>query len=217
MSVPEFIDTATCLCGLLSAPAAAYNGEQIEMWRCIGNPAANISTGNNGKWYNTTLPSQEVSAINEAQNWGDNPPDLSSVFILVDHSGKDTYEPYKSGSSPELVGNDMKCTGKNDTALSGTFYKQGIRAIMSGSSVSMSSAAPTASPSTSGRNTASSKSSASMTSGSTTVSSSASSSISSSTTAPTSSTAASSGANHIEFKTLFIFGLLFAPLLSLAA
>ena len=69
-NLPSYIDDHACLCGLLeSRSSLPDNGELIELWRCIGNGSNNIEEGGNGKWYNTTLPSQELSGINKPQNW----------------------------------------------------------------------------------------------------------------------------------------------------
>ncbi len=58
-NLPSFIDDQACLCGLLeSRSSLPNNGEHIELWRCIGNASNNIEVGGNGKWYNTSLPSQ---------------------------------------------------------------------------------------------------------------------------------------------------------------
>ena len=68
--LPSYIDDQACLCGLLdSRSTVPNNGELIELWRCIGNASDNIEHGGNGKWYNTSLPSQELSGINRPQNW----------------------------------------------------------------------------------------------------------------------------------------------------
>ena len=69
-NLPSYIDDKVCLCGLLeSRSSLPNNGEHIELWRCIGNASDDIEHGNNGKWYNTSLPSQELAGINQPQNW----------------------------------------------------------------------------------------------------------------------------------------------------
>lgn len=69
-NLPSYIDNQACLCGLLeSRSSLPNNGEHIELWRCIGNASDNVEDGGNGKWYNTSLPSQELSGINQPQNW----------------------------------------------------------------------------------------------------------------------------------------------------
>lgn len=67
-NLPSYIDDQACLCGLLqSRSSPPENG--IELWRCIGNASSNVEDGSNGKWYNTSLSSQQVSGINQPQNW----------------------------------------------------------------------------------------------------------------------------------------------------
>ena len=69
-NLPSYIDDQACLCGLLeSRSSLPNNGEVIQLWRCIGNASDNIEDGGHGKWYNTSLPSQELSGINQPQNW----------------------------------------------------------------------------------------------------------------------------------------------------
>ena len=69
-NLPSYIDGRECLCGLLeSRSSLPNNGEHIELWRCIGNASDDIEHGTNGKWYNTSLPSQELAGINQPQNW----------------------------------------------------------------------------------------------------------------------------------------------------
>ena len=69
-NLPSYIDDQACLCGLLqSRSSLPNNGEVIQLWRCIGNASDNIEDGGHGKWYNTMLPSQELSGINQPQNW----------------------------------------------------------------------------------------------------------------------------------------------------
>ena len=123
-AIPSFIDTGACICGLLTQESTLPdNGEVIEMWRCEANLSESVAEGSHGKWYNTSLPSQELSGLGEPRNWGGNPPDLSAVFVLVHGAdGSATYQPLNSSDSNNLVGNDTKCTGSNDTAASAAFY-----------------------------------------------------------------------------------------------
>lgn len=166
-NLPSYIDNQACLCGLLqSRSSLPDNGEHIELWRCIGNASDNVEDGGNGKWYNTSLPSQEISGINQPQNWGENPPDLSQAYVLQDENGKAAYEKLMSDGSINLIGSDKDCTGTNDTSLSEQYYARGKGAPKSssmstsltptaksatGTSATASttaSATPTASPST---------------------------------------------------------------------
>ncbi|CAF9907059.1 hypothetical protein IMSHALPRED_005429 [Imshaugia aleurites] len=125
-NLPSYIDDQACLCGLLeSRSSLPNNGEVIELWRCIGNASDNIEDGGNGKWYNTSLPSQELSGINKPQNWDDNPPDLSQVFVLQDKNGQAVYEDLRLEDAPNLIGTDKDCTGTNDTSLSEQYYSRG--------------------------------------------------------------------------------------------
>lgn len=121
--LPEFIDTKACLCGLLfsqsTLPSMGYNAE---MWRCIGDENSDISSGGNGKWYNTSLPSQDLSGINEPRNWGQNPPNASMAYVLVFKDGGALYEIADSENASALFGNDTLCTGVNDTLASTSWY-----------------------------------------------------------------------------------------------
>lgn len=142
-NIPEFIDTSACLCGLLPSREPDPNGGLIEKWRCIGNASANVVTGDNGRWYNTSLPSQELSGINEPQNWGQNPPDPSQSFILITVGGNPKYEDAPANGSPQLIGNDVNCNGRNDTELSGSYYRGGVGASHTTSHPPSTSAHPT--------------------------------------------------------------------------
>ena len=123
-AIPSFIDTSACICGLLTQESTSdVNGEVIEMWRCEANLSESIADGSHGKWFNTSEPSQELSGLGEPRNWGDNPPDLSAVYVLVKGSdGSATYQPLNSSDGSWLVGNDTRCSGRNDTEASGAFY-----------------------------------------------------------------------------------------------
>ncbi len=205
-NLPSYIDTASCLCGILkSASSLPDNGEQIELWRCIGNASDNISSGGHGKWYNTSLPSQELSGINKPQNWGENPPDLSQVYVLEDQNGKAVYQKWSSGSSPDLIGADVGCTGKNDTELSTMYYAKG-----NGSSSSTTSSSASSSATASASGTASSAP-ATTTSGATT-------SATGSTTSAGSSpppTGTSAAAPQFSLSSALLLGMVIAPLVSL--
>lgn len=204
---PEFIDTGACLCGLLdSASTLPDNGESIEYWRCIGNASADVTNGGNGKWYNTSLPSQELSGISQPQNWAGNPPDTSQTFVLVETNGKAAYQDLPSGGSPELIGPDSGCTGKNDTTLSGMFYSQGKEAPKSGSTPPFTSTAAS-SKATSASGTVSS------TTGSTTSATSAGSTSTTSAAAPAGTSSAA--ANHVSLKSIALAGIILAPLASI--
>ena len=208
-NLPEFIDTNACLCGLLeSASELPDNGGITELWRCIGNASADVTHGDNGKWYNTTLPSEELSGINESQNWGQNPPDTSQAYVLVSVNGQAAYQVLGSGGSSELIGGDTNCNGKNDTTLSGMYYAKG-----KDSSPSASAAITSSTSSASSSKTVSSAiaTSVSVASSSTT----APPSSTTSTGSPSASAAApkggsSSAADHISLKSAFLVGLVFA-------
>lgn len=207
-NLPEFIDTNACLCGLLeSASELPDNGGITELWRCIGNASADVTHGDNGKWYNTTLPSEELSGINESQNWGQNPPDTSQAFVLVTVNGQAAYQVLDSGGSPELIGADTDCNGKNDTILSGMYYAKGKDSSPS-ASTAITSSASSASAKTVSSETATSVSVAS--SSTTAAPVSTTSSISPSVSAP--APKVGSAANHVPLKSAFIVGLVFASL-----
>jgi len=123
-SLPEFIDNGACLCGLLRSQATLFdNGKIHEMWRCTADAAHSIiDQGGNGKWYNTTLPSEEVSGVGKARNWGDNPPYVGQTYVLTFQNGGASYALLNSGNAGALHGNDYQCTGVNDTSASVTFY-----------------------------------------------------------------------------------------------
>lgn len=93
------------------------------MWRCTADAApAIITQGGNGKWYNTTLPSTDVSGVGEPRNWGSNPPSVSQTYVLVFANGGAFYAPLNAVDVGALHGDDYKCTGVNDTSASGRFY-----------------------------------------------------------------------------------------------
>ena len=215
--LPEFIDTSACLCGLLDSKSTlTNNGQQIEYWRCIGDATGDVTHGGTGKWYNTSLPSQELSGIAQPQDWAENPPDTSQAYVLVDTNGKAAYEKLGSGGSPELTGADADCTGKNDTTLSGMYYakgKQAPKSASSASSVSSTSSASSASSKTTVGSTA--------TSASGTTSSIAAPTASTTSAGPSSSTSpaapagsSSSAATHVSLKSTLLIGMVLAPLVS---
>lgn len=213
-NLPEFIDTNACLCGLLeSASELPDNGGITELWRCIGDASADVTHGENGKWYNTTLPSEELSGINEPQNWGQNPPDTSQTFVLVTKNGQAAYQVLGSGGSSALIGADADCNGKNDTTLSGMYYAKGKDSPASASTATTSS---TSSASSAKKVSSATATSASVASSSTTPAPAS----TTSTESPSASAAvpkgtSSSAANHFSLKSAFLVGILFAPLASL--
>lgn len=221
-NVPSFIDTAACLCGLLNQKSSLpVNGEQIEMWRCIGDASANINSGGNGKWYNTSLPSQELSGINKPQNWGDNPPDLSQAYVLEDHNGMALYAKLGSGGSPDLIGKDVGCTGKNDTMASTMYYAKGNG---TSNSTMMTSSSSSASGMSSSSSSPASSATGMATSGSVTTTSGASTSAATGATTSAGSTSASasapkgtssSAAPHFSLSSALLVGMVLAPLASL--
>ena len=205
-NLPEFIDTKACLCGLLeSASELPDNGGNTELWRCIGNASADVTHGDNGKWYNTTLPSEELSGINESQNWGENPPDTSQAFVLVTVNGQAAYQVLGSGGSPELIGADTDCNGKNDTNLSGMYYAKGKDSSPSASTAITSSANTVSSETATSVSVASSSTTAAPASTTSTGSS-------TSATAAAPKGGSSSTANHVSLTSAFLVGLVFASL-----
>ena len=216
-NLPEFIDTNACLCGLLkSASELPDNGGITELWRCIGDASADVTHGDNGKWYNTTLPSEELSGINEPQNWGQNPPDTSQTFVLVTNNGQAAYQVLGSGGSPALIGADTDCNGKNDTTLSGMYYAKGKDSSHSASTAPTSSTSSASFASSTKKVSSATATSVSVASTSTT----ATPASTTSTESPSASAAApkgdsSSAANHFSLKLAFLVGILFAPLASI--
>ncbi len=209
-NLPSYIDAAACLCGLLEQKSSLpVNGEQIEMWRCIGNASANINSGGNGKWYNTSLPSQELSGIHEPQNWAENPPDLSQAYVLEDHNGKAAYAKLGSGGSPDLIGADVDCTGKNDTGLSAMYYAKG-----NGTSSSTTSSSSSSSATSSASGTATSGS-ATTTSGATSSAATGATTSASTTSGSASAPKGTSAATHFSLSSALLVGMVFAPLVSL--
>ena len=203
-NLPEFIDTKACLCGLLeSASELPDNGGITELWRCIGNASADVTHGDNGKWYNTTLPSEELSGINQDQNWGQNPPDTSQAFVLVTANGQSAYQVLGSGGSPELIGADTDCNGQNDTTLSGMYYAKGKDSSPSASTAIASSANTVSSTTATSVSVASSSTTAAP----------ASTSTSASAAAPKGGS--SSAADHVSLKSAFLVGMVFASLASI--
>ena len=181
------------------------------MWRCIGNASDNVSSGGHGKWYNTSLPSQELSGINKPQNWGENGPDLSQVYVLEDQSGKAVYQSWSSGSSPDLIGADPSCTGKNDTGLSAMYYAKGNGSSSSTSSSQASSHASSTTMSASGTTSMASATSAT---GATTSATGATTSSGSSTASAPPPKGTSSAAPHFSVSSALLLGIVIAPLAS---
>lgn len=209
-TIPSYIDSSICLCGLLASKSSLpNNGELTELWRCIGDASASIQDGTNGKWWNTSLPSEELSGLNEPQNWAENPPDLSQAYVLVDTNGQSAYQKLGSGGSPSLVGADTKCNGKNDSSLSGMYYSKGKAALnLTSTSSSMTSTATSS-------GTSSTASSSTSTSGSMTSTTTPTSSTGSSTSATTTAASPKSAANHVTLRSAFLVGMVFAPLFAL--
>ncbi len=206
-NLPEFIDANACLCGLLeSASELPDNGGITELWRCIGNASADVTHGDNGKWYNTTLPSEELSGINQNQNWGQNPPDTSQAFVLVTANGQASYQVLGSGGSPELIGADTDCNGKNDTTLSVMYYAKG-----KDSSLAASTAIPSSTSSASSAKIVSSATATSTTAAPTSTTSTGSTSAG----AGAPKGGSSSAANHVSLKSAFLVGVVFASLASI--
>ncbi|KAL9100061.1 MAG: hypothetical protein Q9163_004519 [Psora crenata] len=217
---PQFIDSAACLCGLLDSREPVRNGGLEEDWRCIGDASANLESGGNGKWFNTSLPSQELSGISQPQYWDDNPPDLSQTYVLEDVNGRPKYETLGSNGSPQLIADDSKCTGKNSTELSAIYYSKGKNApAVSSSSIQSSSSTSVPSSTSTSRATSSSSSRESVTPSSTpspsiSSSTSTSSSSTSSSASPSSTSGASSKGPRNGFKTVMLLGMVLAPMVA---
>ncbi|KAF6218639.1 hypothetical protein HO133_005990 [Letharia lupina] len=195
-NLPSYIDDQACLCGLLeSRSSLPNNGEHIELWRCIGNASDNVEDGGNGKWYNTSLPSQELSGINQPQNWGENPPDLSQAYVLQDENGQAVYEELGSAGSINLIGSDKDCTGINDTSMSEQYYARG-NGVPKSSSTS-TSLMPTAQSATKTSATESTMQTASP----------------SAAAAPPKGDNKSSAIHQVSLKSTFLLGMVLAPLL----
>ena len=92
------------------------------MWRCTAAVDHDISKGSDGKWFNTTLPSQEVSGVNEGREWSDNPPYVNQTFVLTYVDGGRYYELLDAATAGWLRGGDVNCTGVKDQAASAAFY-----------------------------------------------------------------------------------------------
>ena len=121
-SFPQFIDTASCLCGLIPSREPDPNGGQVQLWRCISDVSGSLESGSDGKWFNTSLPSQELSGLAQPENSGQNPPDTSQAYVLEDSHGETSYQKLSSSGSSGLTGDDKSCTGKNSTSLSREYY-----------------------------------------------------------------------------------------------
>ena len=122
---PQFIDSESCLCGFLDSPVPSPNGNRQQVWRCIGDANDDLKRGSHGKWFQPSLPSEELSGINQPQNWGQNPPELSQPYVLVTENGKKKLQELEGNNSPQLIGNDESCTGKNSSQLSTQYYQNG--------------------------------------------------------------------------------------------
>lgn len=227
-NLPSFIDTASCLCGLLESQSSLpNNGGIVQMWRCIGDASEDIISGGHGKWFNTTLPSQERSGINRPPNWGDNPPNSSVAYVLEGQDGNVAYVELGSGGSPSLIGTDADCTSRNDTEKSALYYSgsRGANGTTSSSASSSSQASSMSSASSMASSMASSASatatseSAMTTSGTaTSASTDAASSPSSTSSSPSESTessSSSSAATHCSLTSALLVSMVFAPLIAL--
>lgn len=134
-NLPSYIDTDACLCALVTSRSTLpNNGEVTELWRCIGNSSANIGLGSHGKWYNTVLPSEDLSGINKPEDWAENPPDLSQTYVLEKEKNSTVYNILGPGGSSSLIGADVNCTGMNDTVFSELYYARGEEFAISTSS-----------------------------------------------------------------------------------
>lgn len=93
------------------------------MWRCTADLSTSIADGTHGKWFNTTLPSQEVSGLNEPRQWDHNPPFLNQTFVLEAVDGGEYYELLDASDAVTgLQGGDSNCTGSKDQTASAAFY-----------------------------------------------------------------------------------------------
>ncbi len=123
-NLPEFIDTGACICGLLLDQSTVdnSNGEVIEMWRCTAFVDYDISKGGNGKWYNTTYPSQELSGVNKPRQWAENQPYVGQTYVLTFQNGGASYQLLDAANSGALFGADVNCTGVKDADASNAWY-----------------------------------------------------------------------------------------------
>ena len=130
-TLPSYIDTAGCLCALEASRGSLDNGNQL--WRCLGNVTADITIGSSGKWFPTQQSESSLAGLgNEPQDWAGYPPDLSTVYVLVQGGlGNLDYVPLAQASPGTLSPQDAKCTGKNNTRASGIYYTQGAAAAAS--------------------------------------------------------------------------------------
>ena len=128
---------------------------------------------------------------------GENPPDLSQAYVLLENNGQAVYEELRSQGSNSLVGSDQDCTGMNDTSLSEQYYARG-KGVPKPSSTS-TSLTPTAKTVTETSATASTTSIASP----------------SKAAAPAKGKDKSSGIHQVSLKSTFLVGLILAPLFRL--
>ena len=117
--------------------------------------------------------------------------------MLVDKNGQAVYEELDSKGSPNLIGLDEDCTGKNDTSLSRQYYARGKEAPKP--STTSTSANPTAGSATSA-----------MTSTTPTASPPAA-------AAPPKGNGKTSAGHGLSLKSTFLVGIILAPLFGLLA
>lgn len=142
-TVPSYVDNAACLCALQPSRAALDNSN--ELWRCIGNVTADATSGSTGKWYRTQAQGSTLAGLgNQPQNWAGYPPDLRATYVLIqDGEGNLAYQTLGSGNQHQLTPVDARCSGKNDTHASTTYYTSGAAAVASRSTTQATATAST--------------------------------------------------------------------------
>ena len=134
---------------------------------------------------------------------GENPPDLSQAYVLLDDHGQTVYERLGSEGSAGLIGSDGDCNGKNDTSMSKQYYARG-EGVSKPSTTSTSSTSSTST--TAGANSVTGTSSAVSTTATISPSEVA---------APPKGESKSSGKPPISLKATFLVGIVLVPMFGL--
>lgn len=118
-SVPDFIDTAICQCGLVT-----FDADSAPAWRCVGNRTIDILHGLSGKWFNAlNSPPLAIEAQGLSIDDAQYPPDLSQSFLAQNSSTAQVQlVPAETVNPNPLSIFDNSCTGINSTRMSEKWY-----------------------------------------------------------------------------------------------
>ena len=111
---PTLIDDEECKCAL-------QEELDTEAWRCIANVNDNIYSGQTGKWF-FAVNKTNRNSLKDSPNSDINPPDLTRPYIIKGN-GQDAEFAVITPSDEAADLEDATCSGRNNTALSSTFYR----------------------------------------------------------------------------------------------